>query len=180
MGFFNFKKKKQERKYDPNNLKITDLQKGFMLDYELKTWEVKEVYEYDWGNNEFSFEYKLDSGDEQVYLSVDEDDGLELTITTKVKIRAIDEDLPEYIANHEKPPKKLIFNNINYFRDSQSAGYFRNMDTPPEQSAEFIAWDYYDKKEQLTISIEQWGEHDFEASQGKVVEEFEFSNILPV
>ena len=55
--------KKKEKAYDPLNIKVTDLKKGFVFDYDLKTWEVQEVYQYDWGNNFFSYEYKIDCGD---------------------------------------------------------------------------------------------------------------------
>ncbi|MEO1099612.1 MAG: hypothetical protein AAFX57_17950, partial [Bacteroidota bacterium] len=62
MGLFDFfKKKEKEPEYDVTNLKVSDLDHGFILEYDLKTWEVKEVYEYDWGNNNFSQEYMFHS-----------------------------------------------------------------------------------------------------------------------
>ena len=60
---FNLFKKKQEPTYDVTDLKITDLDVGFIFDYDLKSWVVREKYEYDWGGNNFSHEYKVDSGD---------------------------------------------------------------------------------------------------------------------
>ena len=69
MGIFDlFKKKEKAPKYDVTNLKVTDLDQGFIFDYDMKSWVVKEVYEYDWGSNNFSHEYKVDSGDEVAFL----------------------------------------------------------------------------------------------------------------
>ena len=82
MGLFNFRKKKNSGPdYDPNNIKITDLQAGFLLDYDLKTWKLTEMYEYDWGNSYFTREFLLDAGDDQVYLHVDPNDDMFLTVT---------------------------------------------------------------------------------------------------
>ena len=36
-----------------------------------------------------------------------------------------------------------------------------------------------DKKEKSILTIDRWGEYDIEVYIGKVVEEFEFSNIVP-
>ncbi|MFO7863967.1 MAG: hypothetical protein R6U85_08220 [Salinivirgaceae bacterium] len=49
MGLFDlFKSKKSD--YDVTNMKITDLKKGFVFEYDLKTWLVDEEYKYDWGD----------------------------------------------------------------------------------------------------------------------------------
>ncbi len=184
MGLFDFFQgffKKKEADYDPTNLSVHDLKLGFMLDYDLKTWEIKEVYEYDWGNGFFTHEYKLDSGEEVQYLHVEQDDDLELTMSKKVKIRSIDEDIPEEIINNQIPPKKLFYKNKKFFRDNETPGYFRNANNNSEDAwLEFISWDYFDENAEEFITIEQWGEREFEASFGRRIKEFEISNILPI
>ncbi len=179
MGLFDIFKKKEERHYDPNNIKITDLRKGFFVDYDMKTWQVTAEYEYDWGSNFFTYEYKLDSGDESVFLTVAEDDELEMFVCKKVNVRAIDEDLPEFIEKNEFPPKKLTYKGVTYFKDSENAGYFRDLSTKDDEGAEFISWDYFDESQKLVLSIEQWGEREFDAAYGKMAKEFEFSNFVP-
>jgi hypothetical protein len=47
----------------------------------------------------------------------------------------------------------------------------------PEQ--EFIYWDYEDEEEEGLVTIEQWGDNDFEVYAGTWVEEYQFENILP-
>ena len=179
MGIFDIFKKKEEKTYDPTDLKITEMDVGFIVDYDLKTWQVKAVGEYDWGNNNYSLEYKLDSGDEVIFLEVEDDDELVLKVNKKLKIRSIDEDLPERIVKKERPPKKLEYQGTTYYKDDESHGYYKDRAKKTDDWDEFISWDYYDKEEQQVLCTEQWGDREFEASIGKLAKEFEFSNILP-
>jgi hypothetical protein len=179
MGLFDRFKKKKEPDYDPNNLKIEDLRVGFMFDYDLKTWVIKEEYEYDWGDNYFTREYKLESADDIAYLHIDYNDENSMTISRKLKVRALDEDIPEEIADHNRPPKKIRFNEVDYYLDKESPGYFSDDPEDEENWTEFISWDYYDEEGKLVACVEQWGAREFEASHGKVVNDYEITNILP-
>ena len=52
MGFFDkFFNKKEEPSYDSTNIRVQDLNVGFVFDYDMSTWEVQAAYEYDWGDN---------------------------------------------------------------------------------------------------------------------------------
>jgi len=180
MGLFDrFKKKEEAPKYDVTNLKVTDLDEGFIFDYNMKSWQVKEVYEYDWGNNDFSYEYMVDAGDEVAYLSVEEDGEVSLTMTKPVKILKLDEDIVDDMIKDKKPPKKLFWEGEKYLLDKDSAGYFCNKSKETEDWAEFISWEYYNEEEDKIISVTQWGEQEFDAATGVVVKEFEISNIVP-
>jgi hypothetical protein len=48
-----------------------------------------------------------------------------------------------------------------------------------EEGLSFVSWDYVDKKEKNFLTIEQWGEKKFDMQLGFVVEEYQFTNILP-
>lgn len=178
MGLFDFFKKKKEEDYDPTDLKVTNLKPGFIFEYDLKTWIVKEEYSYDWGDNYFTKEYKVETGDDSAYLHIDANEDMFITLTRKVRIRSIDEDIPEVIKDKDRPPKKLDYEGHKFYLEGTNPGYFN--DNPSKDNwAELISWDYYDDKGEYTIAIEQWGEDDFEAAYGNVVKEFEISNILP-
>ena len=180
MGIFDvFKKKDKKPEYDPTNISVLDLQKGFVFEYDLKTWVVKAAYDYDWGNNFFSREYKIDNGEQQFFLSVENDDELSLSISKKIKIRLLDENIPEYISKNEKPPATLIYKNKKYYLDEENPGYFKDVENKTDNWAELISWTYYDEEDENIITIEQWGDDEFDASAGKVIKEFEISNILP-
>ena len=179
MGIFGIFKKKKGPDYDPSNVKITDLRRGFILDYDLKTWEVKEEYEYDWGDNYFTREFKLDSGDDIIYLHMDENDELSLSVTRKVKIRSVDEDLPEHIIKHQEAPKKIHYDGRDFFLDKETPGYFSGDPENDDSWIELISWEYYDNNEEYILAVEQWGDKEFAAAFGRVVKAFEFSNIIP-
>ncbi|BDC99079.1 DUF4178 domain-containing protein [Persicobacter psychrovividus] len=183
MGIFDFFKKKDNTPdYDPSNIQVTDLQVGFMFDYDLKTWEVVQGWEYDWGSEYFTKEFKIFDGTDSLYLHVDANDGLDLSISRSVKIRTLDEDLPDYIVQHKTGPNKIVFEGDTYFLDTDSAGYSKDMaveDKYDDAWAEFIEWEYYTKDEQKLIAVSQWDEREFEASVGRPVKPFEISNILP-
>ncbi len=176
MSFFDlFKKKKEE--YDPSNITINDLQVGFVFEYNLSTWVVKEAYEYDWGNQHFSREFKINNGQESLYLSLENDDELVISISKKAKIRSIQEDLPEYIIKNESAPSSLNYQGQKFLLDEENAGYFRTLGET--EWSELITWDYYNEDETQIITIEQWDEKSFEASIGNYIKAFEISNILP-
>ena len=174
-----FKKEKEKTpEYDPLNIKITDVRKGFILDYDLHSWIVIEEYKYDWGDNCFTKELKLECDNDSIFLNIDDSDQLDLSICKKVRIRNIDDELPERIIKKGKPPKKLEYDGKTFYRDSESPGYFKDM-SKDDDWLEFQSWDYYDDSEKYIITIEQWDDEEFDASYGQVVNEIDFSNIIP-
>lgn len=181
MGFFDlFKKKESKLSYDPSNIKIADLDLNWVLEYDLKTWIVKEVARYDWRGSGESWEYKLDCGDDELYLNVFEDDKLYLSVSKTVKLRAIDEDLPEHIEKNMRPPKKIIYNGVTYYLEEEAIGHYYDLtedDNPPGD--EVTEWTYYDESEKNLLAIAEWGNFNFSAAVGISAAEHEFSNILP-
>lgn len=180
MGLKNFfsKKKEKEPEYDILNMKVTDLRKGFVFDYDLSSWIVEEEYEYDWGDEYFTKEFKITNGTEIKYLGIDSEDKEYIAITEKIKLRAIDVNLPEYIIEHEAPPKEFEYNGTKYMLEEENPGYFKDLGNKDQDWIEFMSWDYEDYDNNL-ISIEQWDEKSFEASIGKYIKATEISNILP-
>ncbi|MFY0686798.1 MAG: DUF4178 domain-containing protein [Cyclobacteriaceae bacterium] len=173
------KKKKEEPEYDVTNLSLRDLNFGFLFDYDMKSWVVKEVYEYDWGSNNFTKEFKIDSGDQVAFLHIEDDDELVIQFTNSIKLRKIDEDVAEEIEKNEKPPKTLHHDGETYYLEGDSAGYFRDLTKKTEDWEELIAWEYYNDDEDKVLSITQWDEFNIEAGAGIVLKEFQFSNIIP-
>lgn len=177
MGLFDFFKKK-EPGYDVTNMSVHDLDVGFVFDYELTAWEVKAVFEYDWGDNYFTKEFQVTDGSQIRYLGVEEDDELELSWMQKIKIQNIDKDLLDELIDRQKPPRKVVFNGIIYRMTDVSTGYF-NSKSKGDTWEEVRTWDFEDESGENLLCIEQWDDEDFEGSYGKSVKEFEISNILP-
>ncbi|MBB6459593.1 DUF4178 domain-containing protein [Flammeovirga kamogawensis] len=175
-GFFK-KKKKEEKHYDPTNITIRDIRKGYVLDYDLQSWEVTEEFEYDWGDNDFSYEFKLESANDAVFLSIEDSDFLTGTISRKVKWGKLPDEVDDALETKGKPPKKIVFDGKVYYRDIKSVGYWRNIEN--KESAPYMVWEYYDDSEKYVLSLEQFDDEEFEASLGIVEEPDAFSNILP-
>ena len=174
MGLLDFFGKKKAVKVDYN---LAELNVGFIVEYFMKTWEVKKVYHYDWGNNFDSIEYLLDAGDEKCYLSVEDDDGIVCMISKKVEMSAIDANLVAQIVKQDDAPQQLVYENKTYHRKSSGQGYCGENDDSKENWSKFVNWVYESGEE--FISIDRWAEEEFSAVQGSYVKEFEFSNILP-
>jgi len=177
MGLFDFFKKKEPH-YDSTNIRVHDLDVGFIFEYDLSTWVVEAVYEYDWGDNYFTREFKVNNGSQVSYLSMEEDDELILAFMQKVKVRALEEDLLDELIDRQKAPKKIVYKGVTYFREKESPGFFHDI-AKGDNWEEFRSWDFEDESGEHQICIEQWDEKEFEASVGRRVQEFEISNILP-
>ncbi|WP_372751632.1 DUF4178 domain-containing protein [Labilibaculum sp.] len=177
MGFTDFFKRKQP-KYDTTNIRVTDLDVGFVFDYDLSSWEVQAKYEYDWGDNYFSKEYKINNGSKTLFLSVEEDDELYLSVSQKLKVRQIGTQVHDDLMRLQKAPDSFEYEGKKYFLEKEAPGYF-NEKARNEDWVEFISWNYEDESGNFLVCIEQWDEKEFEASSGKFIQEFEISNILP-
>ncbi|KAA1248023.1 DUF4178 domain-containing protein [Aquimarina sp. RZ0] len=176
MGIFDFFKK--DKKESVVDFTVNTLKKGYILDYFLKTWEVKSVYLYDWGNNSFAREYFLDSGDETLYLYVEEDDESICSIWEKIDILDIQPNLIEVITSTDEAPKTINYNTVDFIRIDASMGHC-NEEGADDEYEELVSWTYQNRETKELISINRVGEEEFEVSQGNYVKEFEFSNILP-
>ncbi len=179
MGLFDRFKKKDKERVDYSNLTVLDIEKGGMFDFELSTWMVQDEYTYDWGNECFSKEYKISNGEESLFMSVDDDDDIEIALLKKIKPRSIDENLPETIIKDGIPPRKLEYKSIIFLLDEERPGYFKGVDEEEEAWEELISWDYYDESEEYVLTVERWGENSFEAAFGRSISEHSISNILP-
>jgi hypothetical protein len=177
MGFTDFFKRKQP-KYDSTNIRVTDLDVGFVFDYDLDSWEVQAKYEYDWGDNFFSQEYKIFNGSKTLYLSIEEDDEVYLSISSKIKVRQLGTQVHDDLMSLQKAPSSFEYEGKKYFLEKEAPGYF-NDNSRSKDWVELISWDYEDESGKFLVCIEQWDEKEFEASVGKTIQEFEISNILP-
>lgn len=175
---FGFFKKKKESDYDPLNITVKDLRKGFIFEYDLRQWEVIGESTYDWGDNFFSKEYKITDGKDTFFMSVEEDDEVEVVLYEKVKVGRLEGDVAGEIIKNQMPPAEIHYNGMVFRRENESPGYYKDEDAGTDW-IEFINWQYYDEGEKHVLSIEQWEEKEFEASFGTIIREFEITNVLP-
>lgn len=178
MGWSFFNKKKEEPEIDPlHDLVLSKMKKGWMLDYDLKTWEVIAVHKYDWGDGEVTREWELNSANETLFLEIDIEDGGTYSLCKKVPIGKIGGNIKSYMQEHDDPPSQINYMGETFYLDEEGAGLFHENGAPEEQ--EMLYWDFVDEKDEKFVTIEQWSETEFEAYEGWYAEEYQFTNILP-
>ncbi len=173
-----FGKKKKEEPLDPfQDMVLSKLKVGYLVDYDLKTWEVTEYNMYDWDDGDYSYEWELTSGNEIIYLEREEDDEVEWVVSKRISFKSLGPGLSTHIKQNEDPPHELEYDGVAYYLEDGSGGYFCK--GGGKQRIEFLYWEFLDESEEKVLTIEQWGEDKFEASVGFYVEEYQFTNILP-
>lgn len=171
-----FGKKKESFDFT-RELTLSTLRPGYMVDYDLITWQVAAHHRYDWGGGYVTDEWELKSAREVRYLEREEDDEVEWLWSRKIPLTDFSLDIKRYFTQHEDPPEELVYQGVIYKLNSEAVGKFHKDRAGP--AVEFICWDYMDPSGEKSLSIEQWGEREFETSEGHYVEEYQFSNILP-
>lgn len=174
---FFFKKKEEGDEFDPlRDLVLSKLRVGYMVDYDLKTWKVTAYNKYNI-DGRTTDEWELTSGRERFYLEREEDDEIYWSLSKKLPIGAIDGEIKQYIMKNDDPPDQITCKEKKYYMDSSGAGFM--YEGGLGSGIEFIFWDFIDSDGKNFVTIEQWGESEFDAYEGNGVEEYQFSNILP-
>ncbi|CAN2042601.1 DUF4178 domain-containing protein [Candidatus Magnetomoraceae bacterium gMMP-15] len=178
MAIMDFFKKKTSNELDPlTGLNLANLKAGYLVDYDLKTWEVKAYNTYDWGEGDISYEWQLVSSDDTIYLERESDDVDFWSISRKISFSSLGPGIKEHIMEHDDPPEQIVFDGKKYYLEEMSGGHFHKNGTGEGEPV--IIWNYEDDSGKYFLGIEQWGEEDFEASFGQAVEEYQFTDILP-
>ena len=179
MGLFDFFKKDKPKGPDPvSGLTLSKMKPGYMVDYDLKTWEVTAYNLYDWGDGDESYEWQLKNGDDVRYLELETDDEEEWCLSRKVPFGKLGSGISQAIIDNGDPPDEITFDGEPYYLEKMAGGHFLKDGKGIGQP--LLSWDYENDEGDKYLSVEQWGEEDFEASQGIPVEEYQFTNILPV
>jgi Domain of unknown function (DUF4178) len=179
---FNWFKKKKENeednqyKYDPTNVRLNQLRVGSFVDFDFKTWQIKEAYEYDWGNDNFADEFQIQEGKVILFLYTEEDGDLYCTLNQKINVHDLPEEVIDTILDKGTPPMRIAYEGETYYRQAENIGYQRSQGQ--NEWSELVSWSYSTKDEKKLMTIEQWGEEEFSASVGWQVNEYEFTNII--
>lgn len=178
MGIRDFFKKEEPSGPDvTKDLVLTNMKVGWMVDYDMKTWEVTAYNTYSWGEDDLSHEWQLRCGDDLVYLELESDDEDDWSLNRKVAFSRLGAGIKEHILENDDPPDEIVFDGATYYLEEMGGGHFLKGGQEPGKP--LLRWSYEDEEGERYLGIEQWGEDDFEASTGQPVEEYQFENILP-
>jgi len=168
----------QKPSIDPlQDLILEKLKPGYLVDYDSRTWQVTAQNSYDMGDGIRTEEWELRADGDVRFLCREEADGTYWTFTRKVPLGLIDEGLRKHIEIHGDPPQSIEHQSARFFMDTYGgAKLYRNREAPAQP---FLYWEYRDEEGREILIIEQWGDIEFNACIGRLVEEYQFINILP-
>ncbi len=165
---------------DPLNLQIENLKIGYLVDYGLKTWEVKNENQYDWDSGLVEREFVLKNDTQRQFLSVWYQHGTWNTqVAEEINLHSIREDLDKEILQNQNPPTILHYGDLKFYREDFREGFVFDKSNRNLKGNKVLAWDYYDQTRQKIVRIEQSGRKKFRAKLGFVVDSSLFSEVLP-
>ena len=167
--------------FDPADLTVLDLEEGFLFEMNGKSYEVFKEFYYDWGDEDYTKEVGITDGENKLFLYMEDDDELELVLSKKIPIRSIQEDLPDLIKTEGEPPKKLKYQGDEYLLDESNSAYCLEgpFDADSDDWDRFDSWDYINKEGAKLLSVERWGDYEFEAAEGYYIKESDIQDIMP-
>ena len=156
---------------------LSAMKVGYLVDYDMETWEVKAYNTYDYSGVE-TREWVIETSDKVVYLERSDSEGeISWTLTESISISQISGDLIEHIRRHDDPPRELTYAERSHTLMESGAGLFHENAEGP--GASFISWTYGDESGRNVLFVTQYGERDFKCVAGEYVEEYQFTDILP-
>ena len=157
------------------NLTLDRLREGYMVDYEMRTWEVTQHARYDYDGWPAD-EWTLENDDDMLFLEHEEDGGDVFYLSDPVDVADVSTDegpLREVLRNQDAPPGTITYNGTTYTLDEEG---------PATRSVsgrrnELYYWSFASGDD--FVALERFGESDWNAYAGREVEPYEFDNILP-
>ncbi len=156
------------------DLVLGKLQVGYLVDYDLRTWRVTGYSRYRFSGMNDIEEWELTADGEQRYL---ERAGEAWSLSQTIAIGDIAGDVRQHIRDHEDPPESIVYRGAAYRLDASYAGHL--LPAGDGAGRPVIRWEFVDESETGFVGVEQWGETEFSAAAGSVVEEYQFTHILP-
>jgi hypothetical protein len=173
-----FKKKKKDEVPQLEDLVLSKLRPGYLVERDLKVYTVTSQNRYEWEEGGVTDEWELQQGEEVWFLERVEDDGYaEWSLCQKLSIDEIEGDIAQHIIENEDPPEKVVCRGTTYHFECDDIGRFYRGNATEEMH--FVVWDFEDEAGKNYLTIEQWGESKFDITLGFPVEEYQFTNILP-
>lgn len=176
----------KEPEADPLSLNVSNLQKDYLVDYDLKTWKVKDMRLLYWteGTKENEHEVEryveLEEGKEEKVIHVDRDrPAHQVPLSAPVNVFTIDKSFEKHLTgNSFNAPTSLEYKDQTFFRETQKKGF--NID-PEDKSYDIIeSYNYLNEKRDEQLRIDFWGGDKVECYYGKFEKIIMFDNVLPV
>lgn len=163
---------------ETESLDLSGMQTGSKVDHVNKTYTVTGLNRYVWHEENMTHEWELSLGNDIFCLIRSEkDDNAEYMFGQKLPLTEVEGDIARQIADHDDPPKEVVFQGKPFkFLDDDVGDCFEG---DSQEGKPLIVWHYTETEGHRTLSIEQWGETKFNVNIIHPVQEDQFSNIQP-
>jgi hypothetical protein len=153
---------------------LDQLREGYVLDYEMRTWEVTRHAKYDyegWPADEWT----LENGDDLMFLEYEYDDGDVFLLSEPVESTEVTVDGEPFraVVRDQEPPGTVTYERDEYVLAEEGSAT-RTVDG---RTNSLDYWVYQGDDE--FVALERYGSSDWNVYAGREVEPFEFDNILP-
>jgi hypothetical protein len=185
MGLFDFFRSKPAPRPEPaldvmHDLTLSRMLPGYLVDFEMRTYQVRDRAEADYGQGRTATEWDLRAADDRIRLLGEPERGdIRWTVLREVPLGEIDGDVRHDVVTSGDPAPQLFFQSVPYVQDRTGAGYLRRQGgRGPEEG--FVYWTYSRADDpSRVLRLEQVSETEVAAAAGERVEEYRFANILP-
>ncbi len=176
VGLFFWQKNKQKKEEEaklniPKELTLDNVGKGGVI-HLMHVGPLMEEYDvtilsksiYREGESSEWYELEGDNGSKKVWISIEEDDGLDVTFAHRsLKLRELPINRTDLDRMDEAAEGEFEFEGeMFFFEYSNQASFFANGDTSSENEAFFYYWEFENEKEDQFITIEEWENGKFE------------------
>jgi len=169
--------RQKQTEYNPTNLTLKNLLKGYILSYNLKNWEVIYEAQYDWENGESDKLYRFSGEDNSdIILYVREEMGL---IIPYLENRLQTNSATQAFAklDVQTAPLELDFDGTKFRKQNYTEG--KMFVSGSANYTELVQWFYVGENTHKSLRIIQFKHGEVTLFAGKKSKEVEFSNILP-
>ena len=160
----------------PQSLTLATMRVGWLVDYDLKTWEVTGFGTFDYQGEE-TVEWELRSEGAVHFLERSDDEGeIYWSFTREIGIDELEGDIAAIIRAEGEPPEKVSFAGLSYTSEGSEAGLYR--ENGEGQGEEFVTWSFAGAEDRV-LYINHWDPGELSVYVGSYVDEYQFTDILP-
>jgi hypothetical protein len=161
--------------FGKKGISLFELGKGYSFIYHKVEWEVLEVHNYKWGEDEKTIEYKVIGYGQEGYLEVENDEGeISCSFSVELEKKELSPDFSREDFEGENVLEELEYKGTRYRLDEIDEGEFSNI-TNSESGDKVTCYTYIDGK--YFICIDQWEDGSMEYFAGEEIKTKDISKI---
>lgn len=154
---------------------VADLQKGYILSFDHKNWQVEEVSHYYWDNSIIDQEFTLNDGAQLIYLNYSKSGNKESIFWAEELHKVWSEARKKLTSAQIAKNDTFNYEGRDYFFASEGTAMITNS----KEKFEMENWLFSDSTNEHLVSFNRYEDGSSEVYVGRYLKKFEVSNILP-